>query len=144
MVGFYGFANGNPQLLTFPIDSNGNQCGLPDSDLESFPYLYYPFPIPGYFKYRVCVNECPNSRQFEIQCYKTELYKTCSFRFEDYSDSPSIYGYIKGVYSSHSFLDRFCLPEMSNMGWIYKNYDEAREIIDTGVLSKWFSDVIET
>ena len=45
-IGFYGFANGDPLLLTYPFDSNGNQCGKPDSVTADFSFVYYPVPFP--------------------------------------------------------------------------------------------------
>ena len=34
ICGFYGFSNGDPTLLTYPYDSDDNQCGLPGGDAE--------------------------------------------------------------------------------------------------------------
>jgi len=47
-------------LLTYPYDSSENQCGRPGDDAEDFSFIYFPYPIPGYLDYSVCVKDCPS------------------------------------------------------------------------------------
>lgn len=82
--GIYGFANGDPLLLTYPFDSSGNQCGAPDDDAEDYPYLYFPVPHHEYIELTVCVEECPEEWGEEIDCYPNKKVKKCSWdNFDD-------------------------------------------------------------
>ncbi|CAG9312478.1 unnamed protein product [Blepharisma stoltei] len=143
IIGFYGFAHGDPDLLTHPYDSSGNQCGI--GSASDYKYLYYPFPLSGYFNYSVCIKDCPDSYEYNITCYKTHIFKDCIFGFEEYSNEPlSEYGYIRGVYPTTGYFSRFCFPDTSNRKWLFDSYDEVRDTSDYQILIKWFSDVIVT
>ena len=145
--GIYGFANGDPYLLTYLYDSDENACGRPDEDAEDYPYLYFPFPIPGYLKYRVCVKDCPESYDDEVECYKNNYFKdNCQFRWEEVFDDPhEVYGYLKGYYPSDGYIKRVCLPDLSDddeRGWLSSAYDEVVDFIDVNTMQKWFGDVV--
>ena len=95
-IGFYGFSNGDPMLLTYPFDSNGNQCGKPSTVTTDYPYVFYRFPIPlgNLSHHRVCLKSCPNKNQYTTDCYcstKTE-FKSCVLPYSDVAES--------GIYAS--------------------------------------------
>lgn len=60
-LGIYGVQNGDYRLLLYPLDFDGNICGMDASagdgslDMTSYPYLYYVNDFSG----GVCVKECP-------------------------------------------------------------------------------------
>jgi len=140
--GFWGFGNGDPQLLTYPYDISGNQCGLPAGDAEDYSYLYFPFPIVGYLDYSVCVKSCPESYDDTVECYPNDTFKDCNLRWEEvFNDPHPVYGYIKGVYPSKGYLSRLCLPDSDSVGWVKDAYEEVMGEIDVEELQKWIGDV---
>ena len=60
-VSYHGFENGDPRLLISPLDADGKFCGY-SPGYEDYPYLYYAVEddtIIGWFRYAICVSECP-------------------------------------------------------------------------------------
>jgi len=55
--GAYAVHNGDYRLVLYPLDYDGNVCGvdLNDRDMTEYPYLYYTNAVGG-----VCVKECPS------------------------------------------------------------------------------------
>jgi len=56
-VSYHGFQNGEPRILTSPLDADGNLCGF-SSGFEDYPYLYYAIEettILNWYEYAVCV-----------------------------------------------------------------------------------------
>lgn len=72
VCGFYGFSEGEPELLTYPYDSSRNQCGKPGDDAEDYDYIYFPYPLPGYLDYTVCVKDCPEEYDSVVDCYTND------------------------------------------------------------------------
>mmetsp|Transcript_28845 Transcript_28845/g.51375 ORF Transcript_28845/g.51375 Transcript_28845/m.51375 type:complete len:642 (-) Transcript_28845:138-2063(-) len=143
IVGITGFATGDPSLLTYPIDSEGNQCGLPDGDAEDYKYLYFPFPLPDYLDYRVCVDSCPEDWDEEVDCLTNNKIPDCEFRLEDIVDEPHpLFGYIQGIYPSDGYLKKFCLPNSESVGWLLKAYDNVFDEIDKTTASEWIGDIV--
>ena len=143
-IGFYGFANGDPILLTYPFDSNGNQCGRSGSLTADFDYVYYPFPLPigNLDHYRACVKACPPSSSSTIDCFynKTTQFKSCQFNYEDIAVtnySISVYG----KYQTTDYLNRFCLPGQSLTGVFEGAYSRVAGYIQIGVMEEWLGDV---
>jgi hypothetical protein len=133
-------------MLTYLYDSDENACGRPDEDAEDYPYLYFPFPVPGYLKYRVCVKDCPESYDDDVECYENKYFKDCQFRWEEVFEAPhEAYGYLKGYYPSDGYLKRVCLPDLNDddeRGWLSSAYDEVVDFIDVNTMQKWFGDVV--
>ena len=40
VVAVLGFANGQPSLIIYPYDEDGNACGK-DGDYKDYPYIYF-------------------------------------------------------------------------------------------------------
>lgn len=146
-IGFYGFANGDPLLLTYPFDSTGNQCGKPGGDAEDYPYVYYPFPLPlsNLTRYRACLKDCPTSSSDTetIECYleskDTHLGPDCDFDPDDMYVSEYIT--VWGRYSSDDYLGRFCLPGKDLTGTFKNAYDEVVDALKIDLIQEWLSDV---
>ncbi|XP_012944944.1 choline transporter-like protein 4 [Aplysia californica] len=78
VVAYFAFLYGNPKLLIYPQDSNGNLCG--QGDFKDRPYLFF-FDLvkcgrmgPGVFVNgcptpQVCVSKCPDSNYIAAQDY---------------------------------------------------------------------------
>jgi hypothetical protein len=109
-VGVIGFKNGDPNLLLYPFDSSGNQCGLPDSATVDYPYLYYPVPVKD-LSYAVCVQHCPKNAS-DVFCKSNNWVQDCSFTIRESDNSTSH----ADVYSSTGVLKRFCLPSADTVG----------------------------
>lgn len=158
VCGFYGFSNGNPYLLTYPFDCDDNQCGLSGTDTEDYPYLYYPFPIPGTLSIRFCVKSCPDNHTDVPDCYPVLGLTSCSFpwgEIKEMSNSSTfdigdILDDFDGLYSSKGYLKRFCMPtaffEIAREGGEYANkteselYSQVTDIISIETLSEWMGD----
>lgn len=165
VCGFYGFSNGDPMILTYPYDSDDNQCGKPSSDAEDYPYLYYPFPIPGVLSKRYCLKSCPSSEDSTTECLLNADITTCemlwgvitansSYDFSGFYDTYGISGIAidsKGIYEGKGYLTRFCLPDgalylKSNSSDDVVNvsksdiYDEVTSAISYETMSEWVTD----
>lgn len=142
-IGFYGFANGDPLLLTYPFDSNGNQCGRPGDFTENFDYVYYPFPFPGgYSEHRVCLKSCPSSKSQTFDCFynATTEFKNCNFDYSDIDETDKIITF-EGKYGTQGYLSRFCLPLEGLTGHFSGAYDNVNSYINISVVQEWLGDV---
>ena len=153
IVGFYGFANGDPIKLTYPFDIDNNQCGKPGGDAEDFPYLYYPFPIPykGLSHYKACVKKCPDSYSYDVKCYletNSSLGNNCDFNCTEMGLCDELNSYfgssINGIYPSEKYLGRFCLPDSDLDGEFKEFYDNVVDYLKIDVVQEWLSDVYVT
>lgn len=145
-IGFYGFSNGDPLLLTYPFDSNENQCGKPDGDAEDYPYVYYPFPVPGIntLKYRVCVKDCPETSSSTIDCYDDPQgpWTSCKFKLSDLNLTVDWDLAVYGKYACNGYLSRFCLPNTDKLQAAFEDaYDQVTSAIDISTIQKWLGDV---
>jgi hypothetical protein len=165
VCGIYGFANGDPLLLTYPFDSSGNQCGAPDDDAENYPYLYFVYPYSGYLTITTCLDECPDAWGDKLDCYENKKVLKCDFDLEDsftglippekkdfYEEtdiSQLIVSKSKAEssnyhsYPADGYLERFCLPDADDEE-IEDALDDINDEIDTDTLTKWLSDVANT
>lgn len=105
----YGVAKGNIRMLTYPVDADGNLCGL--GDASEFPFLYYTnyyFPI-----YKTCVKKCP------IFDYNQMLGDPSNP--ETSSDSPDAIFYDStNTTITIESLDTYLAQMMSDYGWQVK------------------------
>lgn len=108
-VAIVGYQNGNPDLILYPFDSSGNQCGLPESAYENYKYLYYPNPMHD-LSYTVCVDHCPKNAT-DVHCKPNTWVTDCSFTMRNADNSTST----ADAYPSYGFIGRFCLPTASYM-----------------------------
>jgi hypothetical protein len=83
IVTILGFSQGNPQLVLYPYDEDGRQCGM--KELETYPYLYF-YKASENFKdintsimiQGVCVSECPKEKTNTLKCKATSSNPDCS------------------------------------------------------------------
>ena len=107
-VAVYSFKNGDPNLLLYPYDENGNQCGR--NEAKDFPYLYYYKAKDNLNKIitkhdinSFCLKECPNQEfdddlsSIKLDCYPTNENTDCTVSKKNY-------------FTSKNFLNRFCIP----------------------------------
>jgi solute carrier family 44 (choline transporter-like protein), member 2/4/5 len=137
-IGIYGFANGDPLLLTYPFDSYQHQCGR--GVTSDYSYVYYPYPFPGYTTYRACLKSCPTSSSSTLDCYTSNPgYLDCTF-----TKTVNVYGYYQTVslsYQTTEYLGRFCLPGSSLSGIYSSSYNEINSVINISVIQQWLGDV---
>ena len=154
-IGFYGFANGDPLLLTYPFDSNGYQCGKPHGMAEDYEYVYYPYPLPSsnLTDFRACVKDCPKSKSATIDCFlastDTPLGKDCEFKANNMEILETTQTYLntfmkKGKYKTKGYLSRFCLPDKDLDGELKDAYDDIVDALKIDVIQEWLSDVFLT
>lgn len=60
IIGYFAIRNGDYRVIVYPMDYDGNICGLQfrdsSADMTEYPYLYYVNSYTG----GVCVKECPS------------------------------------------------------------------------------------
>lgn len=163
ICGFYGFSNGDPMILTYPYDSDDNQCGRPGRDGEDYKYLYYPFPLPGVLDRRFCVKDCPSSQSDTVNCLPNNYSLDCTMKWGDVGEDSSLdsewmdtFGLsdladdVQGIYKAKGYLKRFCLPdgamELVNSTGYSKNltksnmYDRITNAIGYETMTEWVTD----
>ena len=138
-IGFYGFANGDPLLLTYPFDSNGNQCGKPDSVTADFSFVYYPVPFPyeNLYHRRVCVKSCPTNSNDTVLNYFSNTTQYTS-NYLNFSDSHYTFS---GKYQCTDYLNRFCLPGSSQTEDYAYAYSNVTSFINISKIQQWLGDV---
>ena len=107
-VAVYSFQKGDPNLLLYPYDEDGNQCGR--KDLKDYPYLYFYKAKDNLNKIitkhdinSFCLKECPNEKfdddlsSTQLQCFPTSQNTDCTISKKNY-------------FTSKKFLNRFCIP----------------------------------
>lgn len=141
VVGIVGFAHGEPDLLIYPYDSDGNQCGRPDHDASDYRYIYYAAADPtngvsNYTKYRICLKHCPDGEDdTDIEAYNNEDVKWKS-------DAKTFYLYkgddyvIADPYQSKGLWKRFCIPDP---GLDY--FDKVLDHIYVEGVEEWVTDI---
>ena len=132
-------------LLTYPFDSNGNQCGKPSTVTTDYPYVFYRFPIPlgNLSHHRVCLKSCPNKNQYTTDCYcstKTE-FKSCVLPYSDVAESGIYASEVNNIYETTGYLKRFCLPGQSLTGQLSNAYNDVNKYISISTLEQWLGDV---
>jgi len=136
VVGFLGFSKGDPDLLIYPYDSAGFQCGRPSTPTNDFNYLYYVNPDSD-DKTTVCVKFCPSSNGDNVIFYQTSYvisgtFKEGNFIFTFKEELGNDTDTNESIHSS-SFLKHFCIP---------KEYeDEITGEINYGKLQQWARDI---
>lgn len=141
VVGIVGFAHGEPELLIYPYDSDGNQCGRPDRDASDYKYIYYAAADPSngvsnYTKYRICLKHCPDSQDdIDIEAYNNEDVKWKPdynaffiYKGDDYT--------IADPYQSKGLWKRFCIPDP---GLDY--FDKVLDHIYVEGVEEWVTDI---
>jgi hypothetical protein len=122
VVASFGLANGNPMILTYPIDSSNNSCGYTRT-YESYPYLFYPIPFPGYFNLSVCIAQCPVGNETILECQPNLNITSCRVTgtnqvLAQYVSAYASLGYLNNAtlknnfftYNTTGFANRFCIP----------------------------------
>ena len=137
-AGVFGYIQGDPAVLLYPYDSEGQQCGRPNSVTADFPYLYWPFPLRKSIAERVCVRQCPRAYAAAVDCYNST--DVCELHYET-SHSPDLQlGYLPGAYPCKSFLGRFCLPNAVS-GWARTSSSVVSAELNLDAVVKWMGDL---
>jgi choline transporter-like protein 2/4/5 len=82
VVASFGFSKGNPNLVLYPYDEDGNQCGL--GSATQYPYIYFYNTLDNLNNYNttgiaqgVCVTTCPTEFTGRLDCLATLINPTC-------------------------------------------------------------------
>ena len=82
IITIMGFSEGNPQLVLYPYDTDGNQCGF-STPTKLFPYLYFDKAVSNFktistnIASGVCVSSCPSTYTGFLPCAPTTNNPTC-------------------------------------------------------------------
>ena len=170
-VGLYSYDKGDPNIILFPYDDDGNQCGR--GLYKDYKYIYFYKAKEDAKKVKLgsalsafCVSDCFQEKLSDTEtekvfdCKPTKLKTDCSVSKENY-------------YTSRKFIGRFCIPwtakeeekydpiedpnnQITSGGEVYvkydavKNYvsneDSANQIFNLGYFStsrfsSWMSDL---
>ena len=116
VVAILGFVNGQPSLIIYPYDEDGNACGK-DGDYKDYPYIYFYDAIndaknlidlrkEGEKLHSFCLKECPQNAfkgDEDNQDVKTLKCKVVS-RNNDCKITK------KNYYRSKGIINRLCIP----------------------------------
>ena len=139
-IGFIGFSKGEPELLIYPYDSSGHQCGRPNRDTHDYQYVYYAAAnmqskISDYKKYRICLKHCPHDNGEKLICHDND-YVQCIDNDTKFSIIADGKLYESDPYNSDALWKRFCIP--SNSEDFFD--DVLDEVYEIGAQS-WISDI---
>lgn len=100
-----GFSQGDPNLVLYPYDEDGKQCGRSNGTLynyTSYPYIYFYAAVSNVKDYNVtgliqgvCVSSCPKNftgsllTPGTIDCMPTTKNPNCQVLKTDFYDSIS-------------------------------------------------------
>ncbi len=89
IVTAYGFNQGNPDLVLYPYDEDGRQCGRLNNTL--YPYLYLYNAVSDVKSVNitnitrgVCVTYCPTNYTGYLSCLPTKNNANCSVTWENF------------------------------------------------------------
>lgn len=139
-IGIIGFTKGDPDLLIYPYDSSGHQCGRPDRDTHSYKYIYYAAAniqddIDDYKKYRICLKHCPKEDDEELECYNND-YVACNSKSTGFIITDGDSNYTSKAYETNSLYKRFCVPDDD------KDYfDDVLDDVYATDAKAWVSDI---
>jgi len=107
-VAVIGFKNGDPDLILYPYDEDGKECGREDK--EDYKYLYFYNSIENLKNWKIkevingfCVSNCPT---VDLKEDEERIYLNCSAT----KNNPDCNVTKKNYYTSKSFINRFCIP----------------------------------
>lgn len=82
IVTILGFSQGNPNLVLYPYDEDGRQCGR--GELTDYPYLYFYEAVSNFKDINinniiqgVCVSTCPSEYMQYLSCTPTTSNPDC-------------------------------------------------------------------
>lgn len=94
IVAILGFSEGNPQLVIYPYDTDGKQCGY--GALTAFPYLYFDEAVSNSKSINVtgivtgvCVSSCPSTYTGVLPCAPTTHNPFCDVLITNFYVSTS-------------------------------------------------------
>jgi hypothetical protein len=89
IVTIMGFSEGNPQLVLYPYDTDGRQCGY--TTLTAYPYLYFDQAVSNFKTVNVtgiatgvCVSSCPSTYTGVLACAPTTNNPNCQVAQTDF------------------------------------------------------------
>ena len=107
-VGLYSYDKGDPNIILYPYDDDGRQCGR--EDYKDYKYIYFyeakenvkSIKLGGVLN-AFCVKDCIKTKIPEGQTYMTFDCKTTSKKTDCNVDEDN-------YYTSRNFIGRFCIP----------------------------------
>lgn len=144
-VAAYGISKGNPELVGRGYDYDGKICGY-DSGYEDYPLLYFAYPKTGHLTDTVCTSACPTGPG-SVSCKTNTLYTSTSNCQNSQTEAQQATDMNSGspstnffVYSSFSFVSRFCLPSSASSAFS----EASSTVLNSDLLEQWVSDLRTT
>lgn len=104
IVAILGFVKGNPDLVLYPYDEDGNQCGMANNTLE-YKYLYLYQTVDDakdlnitQLTKGVCVRSCPSNYTGFLDCLPTKQNPKCSVTWKNFYYSTGCKYYINNLF----------------------------------------------
>lgn len=118
-VAVIGFKEGNPELILYPYDEDGNQCGI--NTLKEYKFVYFYKSKTNIQNLNtsnianaICIKSCPNqtiteeSADLALDCYPTNNNPNCWIQRSNYYTSKECK--LMSILSMNIVINRFCLP----------------------------------
>jgi len=134
-VAAYGISAGQPNLLGRGYDGDSKMCGIA-TGYESYPYLYFAYPVSGYLFNTVCVKACPVDHSSTLDCKTNSYHTDCAEHIGNSYDG----NHKLIMYASTGFLNRLCIPTAAVDG----ASDASGEILNAAIFQKWITDIKST
>jgi len=115
-----GFSQGNPDLITYVYDEDGNPCGKSGEAAADYPYLFLYNAVTqlnsldtDLANQAICVKACPtNYNMTTLECLPTSNVPECKIEKAN-------------IFLSYAWLKKVCVPSLSL-------YDEAKKNTSAG------------
>lgn len=95
VVTILGFSQGNPDIVIYPYDEDGRQCGKTNVT-AAYPYLYFYNSVSNIQTFNaskitqgVCVKTCPSVYTGTLDCYPTANNPNCAISSTNFYKSVS-------------------------------------------------------
>ncbi|CAK57304.1 unnamed protein product (macronuclear) [Paramecium tetraurelia] len=110
------------------IDLDGTLCGY--GKAESYPFIYLNNPMKEYLYQRVCVSQCPDDEQKQVDCLSNHLIKTCNSQINISNPNKDFI-----IYSTFRYQYSVCIPK--TMNYFY----QTSEIYNFELIQSCISDL---
>ncbi|CAD8195665.1 unnamed protein product [Paramecium pentaurelia] len=110
------------------IDLDGIFCGYDKA--EKYPFIYLNNPIKEYLYQRVCVSQCPDDDQKQVDCLTNHLIKSCNSQISISNPNQDFI-----IYSTFRYQYSICIPK--TMNYFY----QTQEVYDFELVQSCISDL---
>ncbi|CAD8111857.1 unnamed protein product [Paramecium sonneborni] len=110
------------------IDNDGVICGY--GRAENYPFIYLNNPMKDYLYQRVCISECPNEEQKQINCLSNHQIINCNPQINIQDPNKDFI-----IYSTFRYQNSICIPK--TMNYFY----QSQEVYKFDLIQSCLSDL---